>query len=295
MAVRTTRQSITELREAIINDNKDVVIIPADFLMNLLSTHAEAQDKFMAMTKKFNETVISFSEHTAKTSESLERMADVLGRMENGGDNDFHQLLLEKMDKLSQAITSNDVSVVSHDNKLKKNAEKRKELLGKTIQAKKLSQYYDELVSAEIPYVPHMYRTKITKTTPDFEKPIHKEDAISRTKKGVRLMAERIKNWENELTKLESETSKLLESIDATERADYQSSMITDNETIEREQSNSIEKLKQTYEEERNKEGADPDSFLLSYAEKNNKDKTSKNVNGHQPRGRGRGKKWPRE
>ena len=295
MAVRTTRQSIAELREAIVNDDKDVVIIPADILMNLLSTHTEAQDKFMAMTEKFNQTVISFSEHTAKTSESVEQMAHALDRMKNGGDDNFHQSLLKKIDELSQAIASNGVSVVSHDDKLKMNAEKRKQLLGKTIRAKKLSRYYNELVSAEIPYVPHMYRTKITKTTPDFEKPIHKEDAISRTKKEVRLMAERIKNWENELTKLESETSKLLESIGANERADYQSSMITDDETIEKERSKSIDKLKQTYEEEMNKEGADPDSFLLTYAAKNNKDKNQKNGNCHQPRGRGRGKKWLRK
>ena len=162
MAVRTTRQSLAELRNNIKNDDKDVVIIPADFLMNLLSTHAEAQDKFIAMTETFNETVRRFSEHAAKTSESLCQMANVLEQMENGGNNDFHHSLLEKMDKLSQAIASNGVSVVSHDDKLKKIAERRKEILGKTIRAKKLSHYYNKLVGWGIPYVPPMYRTKIS-------------------------------------------------------------------------------------------------------------------------------------
>ena len=108
-------------------------------------------------------------------------------------------------------------------------------------------------------------------------------------------MEERIKNWEAELAKLESETNRLLESIDGAERTEYQASIHTDDETVERERSNSINKLKQTYEEEMNKEGADPDSFLLTYAEKFNSNRSSKNARGHHPRGRGRGRGWPRE
>ena len=65
MAVRTTRQSLAELRNSIKNDDKDVVIIPADFLMNLLSTHVEAQDKFIAMTETFNETVKGLSDYAS--------------------------------------------------------------------------------------------------------------------------------------------------------------------------------------------------------------------------------------
>ena len=295
MAVRTTRQSLAELRNAIRNDDKDVVIIPAEFLMNLLSTHAEAQDKFIATTEKFNETVRGFSEYAAKTSESLCQMANVLERMENGANDAFHHSLLEKMDKLSQAIASNGVSVVSHADKLKKNAERRREILGKTIRAKKLSQYYDELVSADTPYVPHMYRTKISRTTPEFEKPIHKEDAISKTRKEVRLMTERIKNWELELAKLEAETNRLLESVDLPEREQYQASLLTDDETVERERSSSIEKLKQTYDEEMKREGAEPDSFLLTYAEKSDTNRNSKKTQGYHPRGRRRRRRWPRD
>ena len=89
-------------------------------------------------------------------------------------------------------------------------------------------------------------------------------------------MAERIKNWEAELAKLESETNRLLESIDEAERAEYQASILTDDETVERERSNSIDKLKQTYEEEKNREGADPDSFLLRFAEKANSNQKAK-------------------
>ena len=261
----------------------------------MLSTHAEAQDKFIAMTETFNETVRGFSEYAAKTSESLCQMAKVLERMENGGNDDFHHSLLEKIDKLSQAIASNGVSVVSPDDKLKKIAERRREILGKTIRAKKLSQYYNELVSGGIPYVPHMYRTKISRTTPEFEKPIHKEDAISKTKKEVRLMTERIKNWEAELAKLEVETNRLLESVDLPEREQYQASLLIDDETVERERSNSIEKLKQTYDEEMNREGAEPDSFLLTYAEKSNTNRNSKKTRAYQPRGRRQRRGWPRD
>ena len=105
-------------------------------------------------------------------------------------------------------------------------------------------------------------------------------------------MTERIKNWETELAKLEAETNRLLENVDPPEREQYRASLLTDDETVERERSNSIDKLKQTYDEEMNREIAEPDSFLLTYAEKNNNPRSSKNSRGHHPRGRGRGKGW---
>ena len=53
MAARTTRQSLTELRDAIKNDKKDIVVIPSDLFMSLMMNHTEAQEKFIQVTENF--------------------------------------------------------------------------------------------------------------------------------------------------------------------------------------------------------------------------------------------------
>ena len=97
---------------------------------------------------------------------------------------------MEKLCELSKTIASSNATTsgVSLDEKLKKYADKRKEILLKTIRAEKLSEYYTELINAETPYVPHKFRTKISRTTPKFKKPFHKEDSINKEKSQVKLM-----------------------------------------------------------------------------------------------------------
>ena len=90
MAARTTRQSLTDLRESIKNDKKDIVVIPADLFISLLNNHAEAQDKFTEVTKKVNETMKQLSAHTEKASVALDRIAN--------SQEEFQHSLFEKLD-----------------------------------------------------------------------------------------------------------------------------------------------------------------------------------------------------
>ena len=288
MAARTTRQSLTELRDAIKNDKKDIVVIPSDLFMSLMTNHAEAQEKFIQVTENVNETLKQLSVHTEKSSEAL---ASIANSQEN-----FQLNILEKLDKLSSAIKSSGIGAgTSSDDRLKQYSEKRKELLGKTLRAEKLSEYYAELLQQDNPFVPREYRTKIGQSTPQFEMDVHKESAIHRVNTQIKLMEGRIRNWRAELEKLETEATKRMQDMDACDRDNFVTTITEVDEMVKKERTKSFDKLKQTYVEEMNNGYDDPDSFLLTFTGKANRinDRSSKKQNRH-PQSRGRGKRWQR-
>ena len=228
------------------------------------------------------------SVHTEKSSESLAKLAN--------SQDDFQLNLLEKLDKLTSTIKSSNTGSAPNEDRLKKYSEKRKELLGKTLRAEKLSEYYTELLQQDNPFVPHEYRTKIGQSTPQFEKEVHKESAIHKLTTQIKLMEGRMNNWKTELAKLEMEAKKRLEEMDEIDRENFNTAITEADETVKRERAKSFDKLKQTYVEEMNKDDADPDLFLLTFAEKDSRrnERSSKNQKGHPP-ARGRGKRWQRE
>ena len=293
MAARTTRQSLAELSESILNDEKDIVIIPAQLLIKLLSTHATALDMYAKTAENFNEALNKFSSQAETTTAALDRVTSALENLRNERDSDFQNSLLEKLDDLSKTFASNaGTSGVSHEEKLKKYVKKRKEILSKTIRAEKLSEYYSELISADTPFVPRKFRTKVSRMTPDFEKPVHKEDSIYKVKLQIKLMDERIKNWKEELHKHEFDTNILLQSMDTNDSETFLATVAESDEVVRQDRIKSVEKLRETYTKEMNKESVNPDLFLLTYADKSHQ-RSSKNVSGRPPRWCGRGKGRP--
>ena len=105
-----------------------------------------------------------------------------------------------------------------------------------------------------------------------------------------------MKNWKTELEKLEIEANKRLDDMDEIDRGNFVTAITEADEIVRRERAKSFDKLKQMYGEEMNNEGADPDLFLLTFAEKDNKksDRSSKNQRGHPP-SRGRRRRWQRD
>ena len=289
MAARTTRRSLAELKKSIINDDKDIVIIPAELLIKLLSTHATTQETFTKTAETFME---KFSLQIEKTAAVLDRVAIALESRQNERHDDFHQSLLEKLSELSSTIASNaTTSGVSLEEKLKHYTDKRKEILSKTIRAEKLSEYYTELINADTPYVPHKFRTKISHTTPEFEKPFHKEDSINKVSYQIKLMNERVKNWKEELQRLETDTNLSIQGMNDNDRDTFLANIAKCDDAVVKDRTQSVDKLRETYEKEMNKSGVNPDLFLLNYADKPYS--SSKNVRGHHTRWRGRGRGWP--
>ena len=293
MAARTTRRSLAELRESIMNDEKDIIIIPAELLIKLISTHATAMDMYTKTTDDFSKILDKFSSQAVNTTAALDRVAMALENIRNDRNGDFHNSLLEKLDNLSKTISSNaGTSGVSHEEKLKKYTQKRKEILSKTIRAEMLSEYYSELINSDTPFVPRKFRTKVTQTTPEFEKPLHKEDSIYKVSIQIKLMDERIKNWRKELQKLENDTNILIQGLDAKDREMFLATVAEGDEAVQSERTQSLKKLKETYTKEMNKDGVHPDLFLLNYVGKTHQS-PQKNVRGHQPRWRRRGRGGP--
>ena len=295
MATRTMRQSLMELKESILIDNKDSVVIPAKLLIELLSTHATIQDTFTKTTETFSDVLEKFSLQTEKTTEALDRISIALETLNYQRQDDFHISLLQKLDELSKSISSNIVqpSVFIQTN-MKTYAKKRKEILSKTIRAEMLSQYYSELISADKPFVPRKFRTKVSHTTPEFEKPVHKEDSIYKVSLQIKLMDERIKNWRKDLLKLETDMNLSIQSMDTDDREKFLANIAKGDEAVKKDRIKSIERLWETYTKEMGKENVDPDLFLLTYVGKPHQ-RCPKNVRSHPTQWRGRGKGWQKD
>ena len=108
----------------------------------------------------------------------------------------------------------------------------------------------------------------------------------------IKLMEERIKNWKAELQKLENDTNISIQGMDTGDREMFIATIAEGDEEVRRERTQSFEKLKETYMKEMNKDGVDPDLFLLNYVGKTHQ-RSPKNVRGHQPQWRGRGRGGP--
>ena len=243
MAVRTTFQSLTDLK----NDN--IVVIPADLLQSLLESNKKQQDAINHLSNTMEKFVTEFSnaakEHERLRSQlcsSLETIAENIGKQTTAPSDTFQRDLLTK---------------------LKKSAGRRKTLLSKTLRAENLTQYYTELIDRDDPFVPRMFRTKVSKSTPEFEKPIHKELAITKVSNEINLMVERVENWKIQLQNLESNISITASSLDESKRTDFYFRLSKDEEKIKRDRTESFEKIRQSYEEEMR--SYDKELFLLTF------------------------------
>ena len=162
-----------------------------------------------------------------------------------------------------------------------------------------LSTYYTELLQRDEPFVPHKFRSKITRSTEEFEKENLKDSVIYSMNNQIKTMDHHVNKWKEELTKIEEDVNEILATVSETKRKEFIDKSANDDEQNKRERTNSYDKLKKTYEEEMNAADADADLFLLTYAEKdtsyNNKNNkhnnSSKNLCGRFLQ-RGRGRKW---
>ena len=105
-------------------------------------------------------------------------------------------------------------------------------------------------------------------------------------------MDERIKNWKTELHKLESDTHITIQSMDTNDRETFLATIAESDEAVRKDRIKSVERLRDTYTKEMDKEGVNPDLFLLTYADESHQ-RSSKNVRGRPPRWCGKGRGWP--
>ena len=152
MAGVTTRQSISAFKESI--KDEDIVIIPADVFKNLMTSNVEQQEKMLDVTAKLCGTLESIDQHIRESrNDNKEFQATVCTSLEKLANNsntilstqpntDEFSCLLEKLDNLTVAITSKNIlaekSQPITDDEFKSYANKRKDLVSKTIRAEQL-------------------------------------------------------------------------------------------------------------------------------------------------------------
>ncbi len=272
MAVRTTRQSMAEIK--MFAKNEDIVVIPGELLRSLLESYTKQQDAIIQINSTMGKFINEFS-NAAKENErlrsQLHNSLDSIARNvnnETAPSENFQQKLLTKLDALNQLLASKNSSTNEQIKvELKKSADRRNALLSKTLRAEKLSKYYAELIDRPDPFVPHMYRSKINKSTPEFEKEHYKQFAIRRVGSEIKLLEMRVKNWKTQISDLESSINVAASSLEDSERKAFYSRVSKNEEETKRFRAEGFEKLRRSYDDEINS-GANKDLFLLTLAER---------------------------
>ena len=273
MAGRASQKSETEQQKM---TNDDTVIVPADLLNSLLESNAKqlvAIDNLSRTIEKFLDT---FSQATIKNQslqaqlrDSVDTLAEYTEKSSTTRKETFQQQLLEKLDTLTESLASEfSPSRKQIEQEMKKLADRRGILLSKCLHAEKLSKYYSDLLARPNQFLPPMYRTKINETTPAFELPHHKQLAIDRVRSEVKLLETRVINWRKQMQEFESSLNTSASSLDESGRADFYARLAKDDEKAMRNREESFEKIRQSYEREINREGADKDLFLLTIADR---------------------------
>ncbi len=267
MAVNTSIQSSTNLKV------DQIVVISVDLLQSLLESNnkqheaikhlSDTMEKFVnefLNTRMENESLRDQYRSSVKTNDS-----NVSNHSMTSSD-ELQQEILAKLDALSRTLASNTpLANKSIETELKESANRRKILLSKINRAENLSRYYTKLVTRDDPFVPRMFRTKVNRSTPDFEKPTHKEMAITRVKHEVALMVDRMKHWKIQLQKLESSINAAVTSLDKSKTIDFYSRLAKDEENVERDRAESFDKIHRSYEMEMNANEGDKELYLLTY------------------------------
>ena len=158
---QTVSQSVLEnmpetIKSRIFLDDLDkddaLVIITRESLNLILSENASLQQKTLDLNQNVQRT--------------LDRLATIMETMtQQAATNNSN--LHEKLDLLMRTMSRNNVTTSSFD--VETFFKQRKEVLQQKCRSENLSEYYDELLGEEKPFVRKQYRTKVNKNTPERE------------------------------------------------------------------------------------------------------------------------------
>ena len=275
MAATVTRKSIADFKELL--QNEDFCIIPNELIKRILDGNNDRQDLLV----ESHQGMVQALERIAVAMETTAQSTQVLT-----------QSLLAKVDVLISkvgtinTITSRDSQETS-DNKLQKTVIKIVEKEAKVVRATELSQYYNELLSRDVPYAPHKFRTLVNRSTPEYEKNIYNDDTIHKVSREVKLMEERIKNWTEELQVLQLEMDNTIDTLDPSRREKFTKTMQEKTEKAKNEWIDSFAAMKKTYADDM---ASGATQFLLKYSEEEESDSENRSNKKKQKNWRSRGK-----
>ena len=115
---------------------------------------------------------------------------------------------------------------------MQNNILKLKDLRGQYLRAEKTSEFIEEGLARDPPYVQRKFRVKISKDTPADEIDLCKSEATDNAEREVSLMKIRMKRWEEEINALRAEITTALSrpNITVGERTNFQQQITRDDD-----------------------------------------------------------------
>ena len=289
----------------ILKEDTNVNIVTSDVLVKLLETkevfYSNVIDEFKTNSFRIVENM----------NMGFEKLANAITNI-SSNHTDHNKELLQKLDVLCSSINKTNAIVgiptgnTEYIKVFKDELNERKMKFYQAFRSQELSEYYNSLKSGEQKFVQDKFRPKINKNTPEYEKQLKREDAIQNVVREIKLLHARSKDFQSKIKDIDEKVFNKIESLDKENdiklsiKSCYQESCENEENKSRDLWIKSLEKLKNTYDDEMKK---DKDHFLKfeseedqgNRSESNNRHiRNSKNGYHHNQRGRGRYRHYSR-
>ena len=278
---RQKRQAQIDSIMEIVDQDK-LCIIPSSLFRLVLDDHMMLQEKAIAINDSMAKTLDANSRSLETIAGHMEKVANSVEILSNNASQDT---LLEKLDNLTAAITSTNLSMASRsgvpsvDQNCNKLLQERFTLTQKIYRDERLCQIYTEGLAEEIQFAPSKFRAHVGPNALENEKKHLRAKTIFEVQTQMKIMQDAILDWRKRINDIDVEievgtagNETLKETV---------STKITTQEEAARAkvEKESIAKVLETYNKEKTSGGPE---FLLT-------ERVNENPKNFRGRGRGRG------
>ncbi len=176
----------------------------------------EAMDLLLNNNKAVQNEILELSKQTAQLNTNLvatmDRLADIMQNM-SSHTTTTNTDLGSQLDRLIEAVSKNNIKATNPPD-IEQLFGERKELLEKRVRNEKLSNYYQELLSEDPPFVRREFRTHVNKTAPEDELEIRRKQATNTVEAEISIMQNRAKSCAEKQRKLDETIQKYMDHLD---------------------------------------------------------------------------------
>ena len=161
-----------------------------------------------------------------------------------------------------------------------KNISKVKNLRGQFLRAEKMSNYTKELLCMDPPFVQRKFRVKVSRDTPTDEIESYQDEAIQHAKMETTRMKIRMKRWDEEIAKINSEIQIALSNhtINDKDKAKYKEWLKKDEDINQRKCNTAFRRIQKGIQCELQ---SNRTQFLLKYTEDKHSETRSEKISRH--------------
>ena len=264
----TSRKAYKDFLEAA---QEDICIIPSEIFTELLKGQQQRDGDLFEVLNRIATALESTEELKNRHFRSLEAKMDQIILTQNNTSTleTYISDIGERISALTEAITRSSEKIDTYEKdkeSMQNNILKLKDLRGQYLRAEKTSEFIEEGLARDPPYVQRKFRVKISKDTPADEIDLCKSEATDNAKREVSLMKIRMKRWEEEINALRAEITTALSrpNITVGERTNFQQQITRDDDMNLKTREDAVTIIKENFVADI-RSGAD--QFLISYTE----------------------------